>query len=158
MIRTDQLIRDLEFVFSCFPVESLLHLRANRHRLTRGAYSLPGGLACFFYLLTEVLPSAERIASKRTLTLYFGGDPESPQYQPARWLVRLWDRQICERMCQRYGESPELTEELLMSVLEDVIAQREAEQEEPMTIVCRIAVRPPRAAQARRSYLPTGTA
>jgi hypothetical protein len=153
------LVRDLKYVFSWFPTSCLLHLRANRHRLTRGTYQAPDGGGCIFYLLTETLPAEQRITSKAALTRYFGGDPARPEYQPARWLVRLWDRQICVGVRKRHGEAPELTEELLLSVLEEVIREREAGQEgAAMRIVCSIPIGLPPGRLARAGYPATGTA
>ena len=140
----DQLVQDLEFVFARFPLTALLHLRANRHRLVRSAYMMPDGRGCIFFLLSELLPPEQRISSASELTRYFGGDPAAPQYQPGRWLVRLWDRHICDGVRTRYGDNPELTEELLTSVLDDVITQRQLEQDENVTIVYRIPVGPRR--------------
>lgn len=118
---------DLRAVFARFPVNCLRHLQANRHRLIRRSYCGPGGRGCLMSLLSEPLPPESRIDSKKALTRFFGdGDPESEEYQPARWLVRLWDRQVCSQVRARYGERPELGEDLLFTVLEQTIAERTA--------------------------------
>lgn len=120
-----QLIDDLRTVFHAVPGESLEHLRRNRHRLVRGTYRTDDGRGCIMYLLTETLPRRWRIDSKKALTRFFGqGDPDSPQYQPAKWIVRLWDRQICSEIHQRYGPDPDLDVETVMRVLDEVIAER----------------------------------
>ncbi|MEQ1850302.1 MAG: hypothetical protein ABMA01_01795 [Chthoniobacteraceae bacterium] len=95
---------DLEFVFDerFFSREDLLHLRNNFHRLAPGAYHSPDGTGCIFGILTEKMAPETRITSRETLTKYFTGSHgetvrELPVYQPARWLVRAFDQQPCER-------------------------------------------------------------
>jgi hypothetical protein len=86
------------------------------------------------YLLTELLPPDRRIDSKAALTRYFGRKGSSPDYvladdpfyQPAKWIVRLWDGQICEGLRERYGDCDHLSVELIMTVLDKVIAERQA--------------------------------
>lgn len=117
---------DLHFCFEQFPLACLLHLRENRHRLIRGHYQDSQGGGCLFFLLSELLPRAQRITSKPELTRFFtggSGDPfcEQPEYQPARYVVRIWDRQPC---AERYGDVTELTEETVFRCLDEAISQR----------------------------------
>ena len=121
-----QVISDLKYIFEAVPLECLLHLRSNKHRLVRGAFVTDDGRGCLMYLLTEALPPARRITSKKALTRFFGGDPEAPHYQPARWIVRLWDGAVCEIVRSRYGEHRHLSTETVIAVLEEVIATHTA--------------------------------
>lgn len=121
-----QVIDDLRTIFYSVPVECLRHLRDNQHRLTRFAYTAEGGKGCLMYLLTERLPASEQINCRPRLVRYFGGDPDAPEYQPARWIVRLWDEQVCENVLERYGANPKLTVETVAAVLDTVIAERTA--------------------------------
>jgi hypothetical protein len=59
------------------------------------------------------------------LTRYFGGDPEAPEYQPARWLVRYWDGDCCDEVYRRYGATERMDEEILFDALALAIEQRE---------------------------------
>jgi len=130
-------IRDLQYVFAQFPLASLLHLRASRHRLVRSHYHTTSG-GCLMYLLSEPLPVSQRIDSKEALTRFFARRDkvanyilaEDPHYQPAKWLVRLWDGQICADVRARYGDCRYLSEELVMQVLDEAIAERRATVEQ----------------------------
>ena len=145
-----QLINDLRTVFYSFPLESLQHLRANRHRLVRRTYRTEDGRGCVMYLLSERLPQEQRIDSKGALMRYFSnGDPDAPEYQPAKWIVRLWDRDICSQVQERYGPKPELDVETLMRVLDEVIAERSAAEvrtERPETVLSSRTAQPTGAA------------
>lgn len=148
-----QLVNDLRTVFYSVPVTCLRHLRDNQHRLTRFAYTAEGGKGCIMYLLTELLPPSEQINSRPRLVRFFGGDPDAPEYQPARWIVRLWDEQVCENVRERYGANPKLTVETIAAVLDAVIAERTAAEElalEPADVTLPI-VQP---VQGREEFLP----
>lgn len=131
MIQGTKAIKDdLRTVFGYFPLACLLHLRANRHRLIRGKY-FEDGRGCMFYLLSEVLPAEERIDRPAALTRHFTGRSgypacEEPQYQPARWLVRLIDGLACPR----YGMISHLSWNTVFRCLERAIAQRIAAEQE----------------------------
>lgn len=121
---------DLVHCWGYFPLDCLEHLRSNRHRLIRGSYSRRGH-GCMFYLLSERLPAELRIDSKQALTQFFTGQSgypacELPEYQPARWLVRLIDRQICAHVQARYGDDPVLEWETVLAFLDEYIAERES--------------------------------
>jgi hypothetical protein len=54
---------------------------------------------------------------------------DSPEYQPAKWIVRLVDGQYCGQIRSRYGRSCELFDyDLVIAVAEQVLAQREVLQ------------------------------
>jgi len=125
----EQVQTDLRSIFSAFSLECLGHLRDNAHRLTRRAYRLQDGRGCVMYLLSEPLPEEMRIDSKIALMRFFGpaygseeSIAESPDYQPARWIVRLWDEQDCQG---RYGNCRHLSRSALLAVLEEVMAERQ---------------------------------
>src|SRR5262245_36245086 len=118
--------------------ECLEHLIASRGRLITGHYELPGNRGCLMFVLTEPLGEAQ-IRTKFDLTRFFGRErglpgwlgyvaaKESPEYQPAKWLVRLIDGQICGQVRARYGRSCELFDyDLVIAVARDVLAQHEA--------------------------------
>lgn len=123
---SSRLVDDLRYVFGSFPLHCLEHLRDNARRLVRNSYSTAEDRGCIFYLLSEKLPEVRRIDSKQTLIRYFGGDAEADSYQPPKWIVRLWDEQICENVRQRYGSAPHLSRRLLLDVLNSVIDERQA--------------------------------
>ncbi len=137
-----RLICDLTYVFFQVPLASLIHLRQNLHRLVRHTYRTQDGHGCLMNLLTETLPDGQRIASKRALTRYFGCKQRGPDYlaardpfyQPAKWLVRLWDGQICDGVRRRYGNNRELSVELVMRVLDNVIAERQEMEAVPADV------------------------
>lgn len=126
MTNSERLIRrDLQAVFDRFPKACLEHLKTNRHRLTRGCYT-DGQRGCLMFLLSERLPAEQRIDSRTSLTKFFTGRSgypacEEPQYQPARWLVRLIDGEFCER----YENARHLDWDLVFEVLEQVILARQ---------------------------------
>lgn len=127
MRRRTQLQKDLVYVFYSFPLDCLYHLRDNRHRLIRSKYCDEQGNGCLMYLLSEPLPGEQRIRSKTTLINYFSdGDPDAVAYQPAKWLVRIWDERICSVVKRRYGEGQKLTADQIMEVLDEVIEERES--------------------------------
>lgn len=126
-----QITADLRAVFRRFPLSSLEHLRENRHRLVRGAYATAAGGGCIMSLLSERHAPENRIHSRESLTRYFGGDPHAAEYQPAKWIVRLWDQQICSEAAARYGSDAFLSEDLLMAVLDESIAERQATEGTP---------------------------
>jgi hypothetical protein len=136
----EQVVRDLIDIFTHprISTDCLRHLIANRHRLISGHYELPDGRGCMMFLLTEPLGPAQ-IRTRDDLTRFFGresGRPgragyiaakDSPEYQPAKWLVRLIDRQICDQARQRYGRSCELFDyDLVIEVAQQVLTQRQA--------------------------------
>lgn len=136
----DQIVRDLMDVFAHrdITIECLRHLVAQRGRLIEGHYALPDGGGCLMHLLTE--PLGERqISSKAKLIRFFGredGTPgstgyiaaeDSPQYQPAKWIVRLVDRQYCVQVRARYGRACEFFDyALVIAVAQQVLTQRAA--------------------------------
>jgi hypothetical protein len=91
-----QIIRDALYCFSKFDIASVQHLRDNSHRLIRHAYMDDDANGCIFGLLSENLPAHLRIRDRGSLTTWFTGGcgpmyRELPEYQPARYLVRIWD-------------------------------------------------------------------
>src|SRR5215471_13406872 len=90
-------------------VDCLRHLVGSRNRLIRGHYRLSDGRGCLMFVLTEPLGRSQ-IRDKSDLTCFFGRErgtagrlgyiaaKDSPEYQPAKWLVRLIDGQICEQV------------------------------------------------------------
>src|SRR5262245_31438262 len=145
----DQIVRDLVDVLthSRVSLDCLRHLLASRERLIAGHYELPGGRGCLMFVLTEPL-GQEQVRSKHDLTRFFGRDrglpgmpgfqsaKHSPEYQPAKWLVRLVDSQYCPELRNRYGRSCELFDyDLVMAVARQVLVQRELmELPEPRAI------------------------
>lgn len=140
-----QVVDDLRYVFT-FPEITpacLQHLIANRDRLITGKYStLDGRRKCVMAMLTEILPEQDQILSKPDLTRFFGrqvgqyGQPgfvaarDSESYQPAKWLVRLIDRQFCPKVIQRYGRnsmalSQEELHDLIVAVATTVLDERQ---------------------------------
>ena len=91
-----QIIRDALYCFSKFDIACVQHLRDNAHRLIRHTYMDDDSNGCIFGLLSEVLPAHLRIRDRGSLTTWFTGGcgpmyRELPEYQPARYLVRIWD-------------------------------------------------------------------
>lgn len=129
---------DLRAVFSRedIPTSALRHLIAQRHRLVRGVYESADGRGCFIRLLTETLPESMQVRSKADLVRVFGRAPGAPpetacefsaEYQPVKWLVRLFDGQICSRVVRRYGRVSEpLSFDLIVEVAREVLAERES--------------------------------
>jgi hypothetical protein len=139
--RGPQIVRDLVDVLSrdAIPLDCLRHLLAHRDRLISGRYHAGGGRGCLFFVLTEPLGRGRHVRSKADLIRLFGRSQgsrwsrgyvaaqDSAEYQPAKWLVRLVDGQICPEVRRRYGRSAELFDyELVMDVAEQVLVQREA--------------------------------
>ena len=135
----EQIVRDLIEVLTHpdISLDCLRHLIANRHRLANGHYELADGRGCLMSVLTEPL-GQRQIRSKTDLTGFFGRErgflgwlgyvaaKDSPEYQPAKWLVRLVDAQYCEHVRVRYGRSCELFDyELVIAVAEQTLAQRQ---------------------------------
>jgi hypothetical protein len=135
----DQIVRDLIDVMTHREITSdcLRHLIASRERLITGHYELPGNRGCLMFVLTQPLGAAQ-IRSKSDLTRFFGrehgfvGMPgyvaaiDSPEYQPAKWLVRLVDGQFCENVRARYARACELFDyELVIAVARQLLVQRE---------------------------------
>ena len=129
-----RVISDLVYIYHQVPLFALLHLRDNAHRLVRDVYQTPDGRGCLMFLLTESLPADRRIDSKQALTRYFGRKGSGPDYvladdpfyQPAKWIVRLWDGQVCEGVRARYRDCTDVSDELVLEVLDQVIAERQA--------------------------------
>jgi hypothetical protein len=139
--RGSQIVRDLIDVLSrdVITLDCLRHLLAERDRLICGRYQTRDGRGCMFAILSEPLGVRQTVKSKKDLARLFGRShgsswsfgyvaPEhSAEYQPAKWLVRLVDGQICPEVRRRYGRSAELFDyELVMAVAGQVLAQREA--------------------------------
>jgi hypothetical protein len=138
--RGEQIVRDLVDVFTHRDVslQCLRHLIANRHRLISGVYQTRRNRGCLMFILTEPLESRQ-VRTKAELTRFFGqtrgragmasfvAAKDSPEYQPAKWLVRLVDAQYCEHVRARYGRACEFFDyDLVLAVARQVLAQREA--------------------------------
>jgi len=138
----DSVVRDLIDVMTHrgISLDCLRHLIDSRERLISGHYEMPDRRGCLMYVLTEPLGESQ-IRSKDDLTRFFGrqrgmvGAPgfvspkESPEYQPAKWLVRLVDSQFCEHVRSRYGRSCELFDyDLVIAVAVQVLVQRELQE------------------------------
>ena len=134
-----QIVRDLIEIFAHPDItpRCLRHLIANRWRLMRGNYEERSGRGCLMNVLTEPL-GKRQVRSKRDLVQFFGKQrgvfgwfgyvaaKDSPEYQPAKWIVRLVDGQYCNQVRARYGRSCELFDyDLVIAVAEQVLAQRE---------------------------------
>jgi hypothetical protein len=125
--RTRCIMADLDYVFDDMPLESLRHLYSNFRRLIRGRFDDGAGGKCIFALATEVLPEARRIVCRKSLTRFYGGDPEAAHYQPARALVRLWDGHSGDSIVlARYGTGPRLSRRLLLKALKRALHLRRA--------------------------------
>jgi hypothetical protein len=140
--RGERIVRDLIEVMTNRQItpECLEHLIDSRERLVTGHFELPDDRGCLMFLLTEPLGQAQ-IRTKRDLTRFFGrqrafpGWPsyvaakDSPEYQPAKWLVRLVDGQFCEQVRARYGRACELFDyDLAIAVARQILAQRKVTQ------------------------------
>jgi hypothetical protein len=138
----NNIVRDLVEVMTHpqITVDCLRHLVLSRERLIRGHYRLTGGRGCLMFVLTEPLGKWQ-IRDKSDLTRFFGrergiaGSPgyiaakDSPEYQPAKWLVRLIDGQICEQVRARYGRSCEFFDyHLVIAVAAQILKQREPDR------------------------------
>jgi hypothetical protein len=136
----EQIVRDLVDVFAHPRITAgcLQHLIANHRRLIAGRYALPDGRGCLMNVLTEPLGDGQ-IRSKGDLLRFFGrsyGEPawaghvaatDSPEYQPAKWLVRLVDGQVCDETRRRYGRACEFFGyELALAVAAQVLAGRKS--------------------------------
>ena len=136
----DQIVRDLVDVMTHrdISLDCLRHLLRSRERLIIGHYWLPDGRGCLMSVLTEPLAGA-RIRTRNDLTRFFGRDrglpglpgymaaKDSPEYQPAKWLVRLIDGQFCRDIRARYGRSCELFDyDVVIAVAAQVLVQRAA--------------------------------
>ena len=133
-----QIVRDLidVFIHPTISPGCLRHLLAQRQRLVRGVYHRDDGRGCLMHILTEPLAPRRQVRSKQDLVRTFGrphGSPgaigyvapqDSPEYQPAKWLVRLVDRQISPRVRMRYGRSAEFFDyDLVLEVAQQVLDQ-----------------------------------
>jgi hypothetical protein len=136
--RGERIVRDLVEILTNRQItnDCLQHLIDNADRLIAGHYELPTDRGCLMFVLTEPLGAAQ-IRSKHDLTRFFGrerGFPgwpgyvaakESPEYQPAKWLVRLIDGQFCEKLRARYGRACELFDyDLVIGIAQQILAQR----------------------------------
>jgi hypothetical protein len=124
-----QVWADLQFVFTFFPLDALLHLRRNLHRLISRAYRDEGDGGCIFYLLSELFPEEDRIDAREKLTRYFtGGNGERYRemevYQPARHLVCLWDGTPRPDTPRRYPGVAQLEMRFLKAALDAAIDAR----------------------------------
>jgi hypothetical protein len=135
----DQIAGDLVDIMThrAISLECLRHLIDSRERLITGHYELPGRRGCLMFVLTEPLGDAQ-VRSKTDLTRFFGRDrglpglpghvaaKDSPEYQPAKWLVRLVDGQFCPEVRARYGRACELFDyDLVIEVARQILVQRE---------------------------------
>lgn len=137
MLNQTQCHDDLRYVFRSFPLTCLYHLWANSHRLIRGAYIDQHGNGCIMYLLSESLPVSRRIFSKQSLLAHFSHDnnDEAPEYQPAKWIVRLWDASDSPQIQARYGPNAKLEAEEVLNVLVEMIEEREGTEVQPLNAV-----------------------
>jgi hypothetical protein len=137
--RGERIVRDLIDVMTNrrITADCLQHLIDSRDRLIAGHYELPDNRGCLMFVLTEPL-GEDQIRTKHDLTRFFGrqrGFPgwpghvaakNSPEYQPARWLVRLIDGQFCEQVRARYGRACELFDyDLVIAVARAILKQRQ---------------------------------
>ena len=144
----EQVVRDLVDIFSHTSISArcLQHLLENHDRLIAGRYVLPDGRGCLMNLLTEPL-GAGQIHTKGDLLRFFGrshGEPgwpgyvaanDSREYQPAKWLVRLIDGQVCESTRSRYGRSCEFFDyDLVIAVAAQILMQREGVESDALAI------------------------
>jgi hypothetical protein len=133
----EAIVRDLVGVMTHprITANCLRHLIRSRDRLICGRYRLSDGRGCLMFVLTEPLGTWQ-IREKKDLTSFFGrerGIPgwpghiaakDSPEYQPAKWLVRLVDGQICEQVRERYRRSCDLFDyDLVIGVARQILAQ-----------------------------------
>lgn len=135
----EQIVRDLVDVFTHPQItrDCLRHLVAHHQRLIAGQFVLPDGRGCLMNVLTEPLGEGQ-IRSKGDLLRFFGrssGVPgrlgyvaatDSPEYQPAKWLVRLVDGQICEHTRGRYRRACELFDFCLVRLIAAEVLQLQA--------------------------------
>jgi hypothetical protein len=127
-----RLVRDdLLFVFNRFDLTCLRFVRDNRRLLIRKQYYGPHGKGCLLGLLSSTLPADQRIGSREDLTRFFTGGTsdehrELPDYQPARWVVRLIDGE----KVARYGGLDHVDWDFVLSCLDQAIAAREAIESE----------------------------
>lgn len=137
---------DLRHCCGFFPLACLVHVVQNAHRLMRGQYTNGDGGGCLFYLLSERLPKSRRIDSRESLTRHFTGGSgegfrELPQYQPAKYLVRLIDGD--RSAAERYPGLKELPFDFLIACLNDIITERQVS-------AVSVPSSPPAAASRRR--------
>ena len=121
-----QVIADALDAFAHFGTDRVEHLRDSTHRLIRNSFRDNHGGGCIFHLLTEANGPGAWIDSKESLTRYFtGGCGEDfrhlPQYQPAKWLVRVWDGE----KTSRYGNWTALTAAMIHDLCELSLVLRE---------------------------------
>src|SRR5437773_11659296 len=112
----EQIVRDLVEVMTHprLTADCLRHLLRSSDRLVTRHYHLPDGRGCLMFVLTEPLGEWQ-IRDRADLTGFFGRErgiagwpghiaaKDSPEYQPAKWLVRLVDGQVCEQTRAIYG-------------------------------------------------------
>ena len=138
----EQIVRDLIEVLTHprITADCLRHLIRSRDRLISGQYQLPDGRGCLMSVLTE--PLGERqIRDRAGLTGFFGRDrgiagwpghiaaKDSSEYQPAKWLVRLVDGQICAQARARYSRSCEFFDyDLVIGVAAQILAQQQPDE------------------------------
>jgi hypothetical protein len=150
----EQIVRDLIEVMTHprLTAECLRHLVRSRKRLISGHYRLTDGRGCLMFVLTQPLGEWQ-IRDKSDLTEFFGRErgisgwpghiaaKDSPEYQPAKWLVRLVDGQICEQVRARYGRACEFFDyDLVIGVAAQLLVQREPDQA-PMKLRWQLAGR-----------------
>lgn len=126
-----QIVQDALYCFGKFETACVQHLRENVHRLIRHTYSDDDGNACIFGLLTESLGEHLHIRDRGSLTTWFTGGcgpmyRELPQYQPARYLVRIWDGDRDPGTEARYESwRGRLTQENIRDIAEIHLAMQE---------------------------------
>lgn len=137
----DQARRDLKYCFDFFPTDCLLNLQNNLHRLCRRSYYRADGYGCIFYFLAERMPVPKQIVSKESLTRFFTGGEGFPYceeavYQPARWLVRLFDEQLCVGVKERYPGMKTLSRDVIACTLLEYLEER-MKEDPPQEVVRR---------------------
>jgi hypothetical protein len=125
--RGTQVWADLRASFQHFATEDIELLIANRHRLVSNTYDDGQGGRCLFGWLSAL--HTEPIDCRHALTRYFTGSSgypacEEPVYQPPRWLVRLIDGDICERVRARYPGITKLPWDVVVECAREYLAKR----------------------------------
>ncbi|MCB1208249.1 MAG: hypothetical protein KDK97_02925 [Verrucomicrobiales bacterium] len=122
-----QVVADALDAFAHFGADRVEHLRDSTHRLIRNHFRDDHGGGCIFHLLSEADGPDGWIHSKESLTRYFtGGCGEAfrhqPQYQPAKWLVRVWDGE----KTTRYGNWNAITPAMIHDLCELALLLRQS--------------------------------
>jgi hypothetical protein len=125
--RQTQVWADLDTAFEHFDTADIEHLLANRDHLVRNTYNDGQGGRCLFGWLSA--KHTDPIDCREALTRYFTGASgypacEEPVYQAPRWLVRLIDGDICDRVRARYPGITSLPWEVVIECAEEHLEKR----------------------------------